>query len=69
MRGTHEFNENWTTSKSNDSTGYGSGYDILSTEFKRNLNFALANVPRLRWWNLNLFLTRFMVQCKAATLP
>lgn len=50
MRGTHEFNENWTTSKSNDSTGYGSGYDILSTEFKRNLNFALANEPILRWW-------------------
>lgn len=50
MRGTHEFNENWTALKPNDSTVYGSGYDILSTEFKRNLNFALANVPILRWW-------------------
>lgn len=28
---------------------YGSGYDVLSTEFKRNLNIALANVPILRW--------------------
>lgn len=48
MRGTHEFNENWTTSKSNDSTGYGSGYDILSTEFKRNLNFALDQCTNIK---------------------
>lgn len=48
MRGTHEFNENLTTSKSNDSTGYGSGYDILSTEFKRNLNFALDQCTNIK---------------------